>query len=96
MPERNFAGNSSSALSCSTSICHEKKLAIELDGGQHFEEENIESDTRRLKFLESRGLTVIRFTNAEMLNHTALVLERIRSVLEDGPTPQPTPRGRGS
>ena len=41
--------------------CAEASLVIELDGSQHYEEKNKESDAERTAFLESYGLTVIRF-----------------------------------
>ena len=37
-------------------------LVIELDGGQHFEQEQLQYDQRRSVFLEQQGLTVLRFT----------------------------------
>ena len=42
------------------------KLAVELDGSQHYEEINIKKDTERTAFLESYGLTVIRIPNNEV------------------------------
>ncbi len=46
--------------------CHEHRLAIELDGGQHFEAREIERDARRTRFIEARGIRVVRFTDAEL------------------------------
>lgn len=43
--------------------CHQAKLVIELDGGQHYQDEVIERDLIRTKFLENRGFLVLRFTN---------------------------------
>ena len=39
-----------------------RKLIIELDGGQHLEQE--EYDAERTEFLESRGYKVLRFWNS--------------------------------
>ena len=36
-------------------FCTEKKLAIEIDGSQHFEESATHYDAERSRFLESRG-----------------------------------------
>ena len=44
----------------------EAKLVIELDGSQHYEDENMERDTERTTFLEGYGLTVIRIPNNEV------------------------------
>ena len=44
----------------------EAKLVIELDGSQHYEDGNMESDAERTAFLEGYGLTVIRIPNNEV------------------------------
>jgi very-short-patch-repair endonuclease len=54
-------------------ICPEKKLIIELDGGQHAEA--IDYDEKRTRFLESKGYTVIRFWNNEVLTNIEGVYE---------------------
>jgi very-short-patch-repair endonuclease len=58
-------------------ICHECKLIIELDGGQHNEVTAQEKDIVRTKVLESEGFNVIRFWNHEVLKNLAVVLDRI-------------------
>ena len=62
--------------------CTEKKLAVELDGQQHFEKEIIEYDKNRTKYLESLGIKVIRFENQEVLYDTERVLKDITKMLE--------------
>ena len=42
------------------------QLVIELDGSQHYEEQNAEQDAARTAFLEGYGLTVIRIHNNEV------------------------------
>lgn len=54
--------------------CEEKKLVIELDGGQHSEE----TDKDRTAFLESRSLKVLRFWNNDVLTNTEGVLTMIQ------------------
>ena len=44
--------------------CHAAKLVVELDGKQH--EWFTDYDAERTKVLESRGIRVIRFANAEV------------------------------
>ena len=56
-------------------VCFEKKLIIEVDGGQHAE--NGDADLRRTQWLNERGYRVIRFWNNEVLNHCSGVLDKI-------------------
>ena len=46
--------------------CASAKLIVELDGGQHFEPEAIEYDTKRTEYLQSLGYTVMRITNTDV------------------------------
>lgn len=46
--------------------CSKANLVIELDGSEHYEEDAIEYDKQRRSYLESLGLTVIRFTNTDI------------------------------
>ena len=63
-------------------VCREKKLIIEVDGGQHATA--ISYDKRRTKFLENHGYTVFRVWNNEVFNNIQGVLETILHVLESG------------
>jgi very-short-patch-repair endonuclease len=47
-------------------VCLERKLVIEIDGGQHSENKK---DVVRTKFLENEGYTVIRFWNNDVLGN---------------------------
>ena len=42
------------------------KLVIELDGSQHYENENKEKDVERTNFLEGYGLKILRIPNNEV------------------------------
>jgi len=55
--------------------CHEVKLAIELDGGQHAE--RLHYDQQRTARLANQGIKILRFWNHEMLQETESVLEII-------------------
>jgi very-short-patch-repair endonuclease len=55
------------------------KLIIEVDGGQHSEEQ----DAIRTRFLEAQGYRVIRFWNNDVLANTDGVLREIGRVLEE-------------
>jgi len=57
-------------------VCFEKKLIIELDGGQHSQAR--EEDQERDNQLSGKGYTVLRFWNNEVLENLAGVLEVIR------------------
>jgi len=61
-------------------VCIEKRLIIELDGGQHADA--IEYDENRTKFLESKGFTVIRFWNNEVLDNIDGVYEVLLTYLD--------------
>ena len=75
--------------------CHEAKLAIELDGGQH--NERVAEDERRSEFLTKQGIRVLRFWNNDVLQNTEVVLEAIWRDLDHLPSsPALLPRGEGS
>jgi very-short-patch-repair endonuclease len=57
-----------------------KKLIIELDGGQHLEQQ--EYDEERTKYLEARGYQVFRFWNNNVMNNTEAILQVIWSALD--------------
>ncbi|MFH1190972.1 MAG: DUF559 domain-containing protein [Candidatus Omnitrophota bacterium] len=46
--------------------CPRKKLIIEVDGGAHFESEQIEYDIEKIKELEELGFKVLIFSNLEV------------------------------
>lgn len=48
-------------------VSFEKRLIIEIDGGQHNEDENKKKDAQRTLFLEKEGYRVIRFWNNDTL-----------------------------
>ena len=60
----------------------EAKLAIELDGSQHFEPEAMAYDVEQTRFLESQGLKVIRFDNLQIFNELESVLAVIYDVVK--------------
>jgi very-short-patch-repair endonuclease len=59
--------------------CPKARLVIELDGGQHSQD----IDQERTKFLESKGLKVIRFWNNDVLEHLDTVLDVIYRITEE-------------
>ena len=57
-------------------VCFEKKIIIEVDGGQHAVE--TKKDTERDEWFRSQGFKVLRFWNNEVLANTQGVLEVVR------------------
>ena len=46
--------------------CAKYKVVIEIDGGQHFDEEGIARDKARDKYLNDLGLRVLRYNNLDV------------------------------
>jgi len=46
--------------------CAKARIVIEIDGGGHYTEEQIYKDKLRTEYLNSKGLSVIRFTNTDI------------------------------
>lgn len=42
------------------------KIAVEIDGCQHYEETNLIADAERTRFINSLGIDVIRFSNHDI------------------------------
>ena len=74
--------------------CHSLNLIIEVDGGQHNESAATAIDAVRTAFLQSRGYTVLRFWNNDVLQNLDGVMTRIGAFVAT-PTPNPSPQGGG-
>ena len=73
--------------------CHEQRLVVEVDGGEHADNP---SDVRRTAWLAGAGYRVVRFWNDEVLANPEGVYERLTSVVRLHPPPRPSPsRGEG-
>ena len=59
--------------------CHKYKLVIEVDGEIHLSQ--VEYDENRTAELERLDLTIVRFTNDEVLNDIDRVIEKIKGYL---------------
>jgi very-short-patch-repair endonuclease len=57
--------------------CQEEKLAIELDGQDHFTLSGSIKDEDRTRFLNQKGIRVIRFENVDVFEYMDFVLEEI-------------------
>ncbi len=72
-------------------VCHERRLIIEVDGGQHAESAR---DLERDRWIESKGYRVLRFWNNDVLRNRSGVLEMIvAAAAEQPPLPSPPPQG---
>lgn len=60
--------------------CHERKIAIELDGSQHMQ--NREYDEKRNRGLQKYGIQIIRFWDNEVLQNIDSVLQVIYEKLQ--------------
>ncbi len=62
---------------------HKLKLVIELDGNIHLKPEVNACDKIREDVIRSFGLTVIRFTNEEVIYNMEVVLSKISTLVDD-------------
>jgi very-short-patch-repair endonuclease len=74
-------------------VCHEARLIIEVDGGQH--DAALLAEVERSRFLEGQGYRILRFWNNEVLENPDGVLIRIAAVLAERSPPPCLPRQRG-
>ena len=57
--------------------CAAAKVAIELDGSQHFTTEGAAYDQERTAYLQSLGIYVLRFSNTDVLQNLQGVCQMI-------------------
>ena len=62
--------------------CHERKLAIEVDGGIHNQMDQKEWDENRKFELNEFGIKVLRFTNEDVIDRTKEVIKSIKEFLK--------------
>ncbi|WP_155989751.1 endonuclease domain-containing protein [Thermithiobacillus tepidarius DSM 3134] len=71
--------------------CHEARLCVELDGGQHYLEAGARRDGARRRFLEAQGIRTLRFGNLDVLQNMDGVLS---AILATALTPARSPKER--
>lgn len=64
-------------------VCEEKKIVIELDGGQHNQPLSIKKDSLRTKFIESKGYKVVRFWNCDINDNFEGVYLKLKEIFEN-------------
>jgi very-short-patch-repair endonuclease len=62
-------------------VSFERRLVVEIDGGQHAEAESRDYDKQRTTWLKSRGFRVLRFWSDDVLTNLEGVLTRILDAL---------------
>ena len=67
-------------------VCHDAELIIELDGGQHGTARGMRRDQKRTDWLATKGYTVLRFWNSDVLENTDGVLELIAAEIQKPPS----------
>ena len=58
--------------------CPELKLAVEIDGDSHFQNDAESDDKYRQAFIESFGVQFLRFTNEDVFKNPDGVIETVR------------------
>jgi very-short-patch-repair endonuclease len=62
-------------------VSYDRHLIIEIDGGQHNQDQIMEKDKNRSEWLENQGFRVLRFWNNEVLGNLDGVITKIQEVL---------------
>jgi len=57
--------------------CHKARLVIEVDGSQHHTQDGAEQDLRRDEYMKGCGITMLRFTNYDVLENIESVVQSI-------------------
>jgi very-short-patch-repair endonuclease len=77
-------------------VCLEKRLIIEVDGGQHNEQAQRQYDEVRDEWLRSQGFRILRYWNNEVFEEFEAIAEAIWRAAKEALTPDPSPaRGEG-
>jgi very-short-patch-repair endonuclease len=76
-------------------FAHAAQLVVEVDGDSH--DERREYDEKRTYWMSRRGLSVVRYTNEEVLKNLDAVVQAIADRCSSAarPSPLPSPRSTG-
>ena len=75
--------------------CAKAMLVIELDGSQHYEPAGIMMDAERTRYLESLGLKVLRFSNADINQRLESVCQMVDLTVKERILSASIPDGTG-
>ena len=67
--------------------CPQQRVGVEADGGQHLTPAGLAKDEVRTRYLEGKGIRVLRFTDLQILRERASVLEAIVQAVAGEPSP---------
>ena len=69
-------------------VCLEKRLIIELDGGQHNAEAQRPYDRLRDQWLRSQGFQILRYGNNEVFDEWEAIAEAVWKAAQGDPSPR--------
>jgi very-short-patch-repair endonuclease len=72
-------------------VCLEKRVVVEVDGGQHAQDASL--DAKRDRWLRDEGFVVLRFWNNDVLKNIDSVKEQVYKTLQSTPYLNPSPQG---
>lgn len=75
--------------------CAKALLVVELDGSQHYDPPEMKRDAERTRYLETLGLQVLRFSNADIHYHFDRVCEAIDATVKERCSQPPQSSGAG-
>lgn len=62
--------------------CHDIKLAIEVDGGIHNQQDQKQWDDNRTFTLNEFGIQILRFSNDDVIYHTERVVDSMKELIK--------------
>lgn len=68
-------------------VCRRAKLVVEVDGSHHGDSAQSDHDRRRDRYLEQRGLRILRFWASDVIGSIDHVMNEVRSALGAGDAP---------
>ena len=63
--------------------CFRAKLVVEVDGSQHFTDEEMTYDQQRTEYLQKLGLQVLRISNRQINDEFPAVCEHIDTIVKN-------------
>ena len=74
-------------------VCLERRVILELDGGQHGEPGQEDYDSKRDAWLRSQGFNMLRFWNHQVMSEWEVIEDTLWEELHRSPSsPTPLPR----
>jgi len=70
-------------------VCYTRRIVVEVDGGQHGEDAQLEHDAVRDAVLRRQGFTTLRFWASDVRKDADWVMDQIVAALEAAPSTRP-------